>query len=545
MNHRFTLWCLTATMLLITASLTPAMPPRERPHDQTASQTISNDVYLDANNILMFVTNHGNFGRDLGSRFGYDYGTFFPFSSIADIENGANTLSPLYAGGLWLGGIDSASGDTLVTISEYSSEYAPGPMLYGTYQTDRPSYRVYKLYSDSLGDNPNSDYYALPLNEGAPMDCHQYPLMIGDQMTWAVYNDADPSRHTNNTGETEPLGVEVQQTIFSYDSDIGFLSNVVFFRFKAINRGNRTLNDFFLSLWLDPDLGDSGDDLVGCDTINDIFYCYNATNNDSKYGTRPPAIGFRLMEGPIVPSAGDTAKVDGLSRPGYKNLGMYSFVKYINGTDPDNYAQAYCFMHGFDAKNSCAPYSYDGKSTRFWHSGDPTSGSGDLDATPSDRRMMASCGPLTFRPGDTQQVIFAMAVGQFSNRLISLTGTRYILMQLATPTGLDCDPTGVDDPGGSDALPRTFVVQQNYPNPFNPSTVISYSLPERADVEVSIFNVLGQKITTLVRKSQPAGEYTTVWNGSDATGHPVASGIYFYRVQAGHNVQTRKMMLLK
>ncbi|MEW5797211.1 MAG: hypothetical protein AB1772_12755 [Candidatus Zixiibacteriota bacterium] len=761
---------------------------------------LDNDTYINANNILMFVTNHGNFGRDLAGVFGHDYGTYYPYTGLADIISGVRTSSVLYAGGLWLGGVDQATGDTLVVVSEYSSEYVPGPMLNGTFQTDRPEFRVYKLHSDSLAGNPNQDYLNWPVDQGAPADALGHPIMLGEQMTWTVYNDADIYTHDNNAGSTSPLGIEVQQTIWAWDQagDIvipfggqyavsgppnsgllvsascanpnlvtghdyavitdstvayGFHWNLIdmttaatilayqtdfsgaeivvdgislrvrgssafagfevvangngpvnppeaaaarwhgfpcptdidpdgyptegqqvgpaewlihtgdnggtsgggtrasydafllrtfredpgriarlgaydyemrftgsisnpgvggsyvwdafntgnaywvpfelwrigidtpddpsddlrlipwiladitgtsgdnfvfdlsqygsaydgschdgcehsvsgwdndpytdwvywrlpadqtpgqagynvfeaamktnpaywegteepimdrmvlvnwnggvtppfnqelpeqgtvfrlrtvdqkrgltftftavppeytttgplgtceFLRFKLINKGGRTLRDFYISLWLDPDLGVAGDDLVGCDVAENTFYCYNANFGDAAFGGPPPAIGFRVIEGPIVYSPGDVAYVDGQPLQDYRNLGLYSFNKYINGTDPDFYDESYCYMLGLDGKNNCLPQTdpTTGLATRFVCSGDPVTGTGWVDALPSDRRMMATFGPITFRPGETQQVVIKMAVGQGSDRLNSITSMREIL----------------------------------------------------------------------------------------------------------------------
>ena len=86
----------------------------------------------------------------------------------------------------------------------------------------------------------------------------------------------------------------------------------------------------------------------------------------------------------------------------------------------------------------------------------------------------------------------------------------------------------------------------NYPNPFNPSTTISYSIPAAAAVELSIYNVKGQKVVTLVNQHQEAGEYATQWNGTDSENNPVASGVYFYRLSDDHgNNKVQKCLLLK
>jgi hypothetical protein len=102
--------------------------------------------------------------------------------------------------------------------------------------------------------------------------------------------------------------------------------------------------------------------------------------------------------------------------------------------------------------------------------------------------------------------------------------------------------TGIGDIA---TLPTTFDVAQNYPNPFNPTTTISYQLPEARDVRLMIFNVLGQKVRTLVNGRMEPGYHNVVWNGRSEEGRAVASGVYIYRFEAGDFSKTLKLMLLK
>ena len=100
-------------------------------------------------------------------------------------------------------------------------------------------------------------------------------------------------------------------------------------------------------------------------------------------------------------------------------------------------------------------------------------------------------------------------------------------------------------PSKIQALPKDFSLGQNYPNPFNPTTTVSYALPTSAYVKLVVYNILGQKVKTLVDEEQTAGFRQVVWNGQNDRGETVGSGIYFYRIQAGDFIKTAKMSLLK
>ena len=103
----------------------------------------------------------------------------------------------------------------------------------------------------------------------------------------------------------------------------------------------------------------------------------------------------------------------------------------------------------------------------------------------------------------------------------------------------------VDEDEHGNILPHQFELSQNYPNPFNPVTNIKYNIPARSYVTIEVYNVIGQKIRTLVDENKSAGEYHTTWNGDDSYGQKVSTGVYFCRFQAGDYVETKKMILLK
>lgn len=475
-----------------------ALPLTAAPPKGTTSGTalsIDNKPYIDANRILMFVTNRANFGRDLGGLFGNDYGTYFPYAGDTGlIRSGTDVRSPLYAGGLWIGAVDSATGQTRVTISEYSTEYVPGPMEGGTFLSDRPEFKVYKLYRDSLAGNPNQayeDYLEYAIGQGAPWDTTAageiIPKMIGDQMLWSVCNDADATSHTMDAGSTAPLGLEVKQNVFAF-SQTGALGNIVILQFQIFNKGGNTLQDAYFSIWTDPDLGGSGDDYVGCDTILSVGYIYNADEDDQQYGATTPCLGVDFFQGPLIETGNpsDYGLMWGDTLWGYRNMGMTSFNKYINGTDPDNFTQAYNYMRGLTRTGG--PYIFEGDTLTYALTGDPVAGTGDLDIAPADRRFMMSTGPITFRPGDSTEIYAAIIVGQGANEINSIE----VMKQL-------------DD-----------FAQQLYENGFNP--------PRAPAKPVVTAAVLPNEVTlswTDTSEVDP-GDYDfegyTVWQGESKTG---------------------------
>jgi hypothetical protein len=99
--------------------------------------------------------------------------------------------------------------------------------------------------------------------------------------------------------------------------------------------------------------------------------------------------------------------------------------------------------------------------------------------------------------------------------------------------------------GETEARPSRFTLEPAYPNPFNPQTVIRFQMPERAAVEISIYNPAGQRVRTLVRGELESGKHRVRWDGRDRAGRGLASGAYFYRMKAGDFVDTRALTLLK
>ncbi|MBN1406340.1 MAG: VCBS repeat-containing protein [Calditrichaceae bacterium] len=143
-------------------------------------------------------------------------------------------------------------------------------------------------------------------------------------------------------------------------------------------------------------------------------------------------------------------------------------------------------------------------------------------------------------------------VTSFSDSSLTVSDTYYYwltaLDQIGNESGFsNVDSVNITIVGIKDtqeSILNDFVLYQNYPNPFNPSTTIRYSVETQnlasQQVELSIYNLVGQKVATLVNKKQPAGSYEVLWNTGD-----LSSGVYLYRLQAGNQAQTKRMILLK
>ena len=99
--------------------------------------------------------------------------------------------------------------------------------------------------------------------------------------------------------------------------------------------------------------------------------------------------------------------------------------------------------------------------------------------------------------------------------------------------------------GEPEQIPNKVVLHQNYPNPFNPFTILRYDLPEQTHVNITIYDMLGRKVRTILNQQQDPGYKSLIWDATNDYGKPVSAGIYLYQIQAGEYISTKKMVLLK
>lgn len=152
----------------------------------------------------------------------------------------------------------------------------------------------------------------------------------------------------------------------------------------------------------------------------------------------------------------------------------------------------------------------------------------------------------TVAPGDSLQIkVVADASGLVNGlyqALLKIRSNDPVTSVKIVNVSLEVGPTGINP---RNTVPLNYEINQNYPNPFNPATIIKYQLPAAGEVQLIIYNVLGQQIRTLVTGQNEAGYHRVVWNGRDDVGQQVTSGIYICRFEAGDYHKVMKLILMK
>ena len=234
----------------------------------------------------------------------------------------ADGKTSIFAGNLWIGA-QGAGGLNYVTAGTYKSDFSSGPNSQEYDHNYIKKYnRVWKVTRAEVNAhrtqwlNPSyiapKDIETWPGNGDitkgetqylAPFIDHnsngiyepekgEYPDIRGDEALYYIFNDI---RGPKSQSHTESMGLEIHAMMYSFDSvSAPELHNSIFFSYKLHNKSNRDYSSLRLGFWLDVDLGNAMDDLMGCDSMNKVFYAYNANANDAGpqgYGLNPPAIG--------------------------------------------------------------------------------------------------------------------------------------------------------------------------------------------------------------------------------------------------------------
>lgn len=312
---------------------------------------------------------------------------------------------------------------------------------------NNPRFRIYKVREGDTWES-NPDVANWPVDLGADWvdenrngfyepEKGDHPRFLGDQMLWYVINDGVPIDDPYRLLKSAPMGIENQVTVFSLEEKTG-LSPVIYIRYKLINKSEKGIDSLIFSVWSDPDVGDSDDDLGGFDSTRFLGYLYNENDNDKKYGKGPPSIGHSILLGPSIPTfdVTDTLWIDERAFSGKKHSRLKSGVVFINGRNdmpnPNTPGEARYYQqgrlydgsyfnpltHGFGGNllnNPVIPYP-----------GYPELKTGWQDSYGADRRLLVNSQPFHLASGDTQVIYFACLVGRGSDNLQSLANLRIL-----------------------------------------------------------------------------------------------------------------------
>jgi hypothetical protein len=408
------------------------------------------EAYLDINNVRARILNNGNlFWR--GN------------PNVYEVPKGSGLTSD-FAAGIWMGG--QVNGQLRLAGSTYGPyEFWAGPLNDdGSSPADCTPYdRVWKVSKEDVVGYEGSgvatpDLQDWPTGLGAPtldangdpidltdqplasrvdrkinLGAGERPQILGDQMLWWIMNDKG-NQHTRT--QTPAMGVEVHGSAFAFNT-AGAIGNTTFYKYRIMYKGSVPLENTYMGIFDDPDLGAAFDDYVGSDTTLGVGFVYNADNDDDGYyGPAPPAQGYDFFQGPLVNDNGIDDDKDGEIDEDNERLSMTAFAFYNNGGgvqgDPGNGADMYNYMqgrwkdgqrftlggNGLGFSNIPTSFMFPGNPPNFWSEYD-SDGQGSAIA-PADRRFVMSSGPFTIKPNDEQTLVFGIVTSFGADNLDSV-----------------------------------------------------------------------------------------------------------------------------
>lgn len=386
---------------------------------------------LDINNVRTIVYNGGDMWWDLVG------------NPVYEIPKGSKRHS-LFAGSLWIGGLDQA-GQLRVAAQTYRQsgyDFWPGPLTDSLAETDQATCTLYDVmykiekseiddfrsqiingvFKGDAADYPNvfawpaagknkdgvsvealrpdgSKIFLAPFvdMDGNPLEYNpnngDYPKIDGDQAIWWVINDKG-NVHTETGGN--PIGIEIHMMAFAF-ATANAVNDMTFYRQTVINRSSQTLNECYIGQWVDADLGRYNDDYVGCDTTLGLGYIYNGDPNDdgaTGYGLNPPSMGIDFFQGPRADNGdGIDNDKDGVVDEDGETIIMSKFVYYNNDFsltgNPEVATHYYGYLRGLwkdgtamvnNGTNGYAA-SKAGPETDYMFPGDPVAGIGWTEAS--------------------------------------------------------------------------------------------------------------------------------------------------------------------
>jgi len=475
-----------------------------------------------------------------------------------------DSLATIFAASLWLGG--KVNGEVRVAAARYGGyDFWPGPLEDAARPPDDCSAydRIYVVSRDDLQryyntGEPTPDLRDWPHQLGAPvrdgdgiegnynLEGGDQPDLIGDVAAWWVMNDAG-----NDHNPGAPLGVEVRVQAFGYG--LGRVARhpallaSTFYRYEVINRSRQPVEDVYLAMFADADIGGGGDDYVATDTLRNMGIIYNADNEDERYGVAPPAQGFQVLQGAVGLANGRDDDRNGLVDEPGERLGLTASSLFINGGptathDPGTPEGFYFYMQGL-WRNGTPIYEWENgferpghPITTFMYPGDPVTESfwsetnaGQELMPPGDRRMVMSTGPFRLEPGASETVLLALPYGRGTHNLDSVAEVQAAAstLQIASSNGAfeRSSTVRIGEYQGVGSSPPPLTLSRVQPNPSSGAAEVQLTLPADAYTRAAVIDALGRELATVVDGVLSEGESVL------ALPTELAPGTYVLRVR--------------
>lgn len=525
---------------------------------------------IDINQIKSSLSNLGTLG------FNYLGTTFWDQLRYRDYLTGTdlNGTGIVYDQGLWM--LGKINGEKHASVTEWTTHFSPGPIINGQpamiyNPLDSARYTIYKINKGDDQNNP--DYNNWPTDLGAPVDNNGNPLIKGDQTLWTAFNTAD-STSLNYWQWFQPnnnlnlLPIEIQQLAFAREGNKkdneDIFSNTIFFEYTIINKGNSVIDSAFVGFWTDIDFYVAHLNPPAVDTVAQVGYCWALSDTFYTHVPQraPASVGFTLIYGPSVPSVGQNSVFNGSYLSDHKNLPLTAFhginddqSNYLPFNMAGSISDAWNMANGLQSDGLPNVDPSNGQVTKFQLSGDPITNQGWIypeNSTGGGAGFVMFTGPFNLAVNDTQWIMIALTPALGNDRLESIKIMREKAMLLRslpydtlaygiTPYKIDyIDTTNLPDIVESEIVPDQLSLSQNFPNPFNPETTIIFGLPQRDQITLKVFDILGREVRTLLDEVKDEGTYRIRFNSFG-----LASGIYIYRISTNNSSVSRKMIILQ
>ncbi len=408
-------------------------------------------------------------------------------------------------------------------------------------------------YSYQDGDYPlfNLGGNYPPRSGSTALNCNGN--LLGDQCIWWVFNDVGNTK--TETG-SDPIGLEVRAMAYAYNSTDTVLNNTTFYTYQLINRSTETLNQTYIGMWCDAELGYGLDDYVGCDVGKNIGYVFNGDGFDETsdgYGATPPACGIKILRGPLAPALDgiDNDNDQLIDEPG-EELGLTNFIFYVGmGNAPNGRPGVtndyYDYLSGHWLDGISITYGGDGRGSgigatnivtgrmfpnnsdyTYINSGNSPWTMASAGMIPDDMRFLESSGPFDFAPGGvyfySNAVIAATSpngpTASLNNVLQGSLHIQDLFDQCFTTL------TGVEQPTEADFF-------NIYPSPFHLETMIHISPSSKGRTTYNIYSFDGKLIFS---GSSNENQFTI--------GSQLTEGSYLVELKAGNHSFTKKILKL-